>query len=157
MEQRWHLNQLIPVLCMGFLDHLVYQPKSLFNCALSVIIGIGVIIIGIIIICAPPSTGLDIETSYLVHICTYVPYKCTENIQWFCIVVFKWQPFWFFFICYPAHIGSHRDFISHILKYIIITYKHKRYNATTITYLLKFMSIFKKIHLPLTSLRHHVL
>ena len=28
----------------------------------------------------PPGTGLDIETSYLVHICTYVPNISTSNI-----------------------------------------------------------------------------
>ena len=27
-----------------------------------------------------PGTWLDIETSYLVHICTYVPHICTSNI-----------------------------------------------------------------------------
>ena len=40
---------------------------------------------------------------------------------------FKWQPFWYFsLICYPAHVGSHRDFISHVLKYLFFTYTHKR-------------------------------
>ena len=29
----------------------------------------------------PPGTGLDIETSYLVHICTYIPHICTSNIK----------------------------------------------------------------------------
>ena len=28
----------------------------------------------------PLGTGLDIETSYLVHICTYAPHICTSNI-----------------------------------------------------------------------------
>ena len=28
----------------------------------------------------PPGTGLDVETSYLVHICAYVPHICTSNI-----------------------------------------------------------------------------
>ena len=28
-------------------------------------------------------------------------------------LVFKWQPFWYFsLICYPAHVGSGREFIS---------------------------------------------
>ena len=59
--------------------------------------------------------------------------------------VSKWQLFWHFsLIYYPAHIGSHRDFISHILKYLIFTYIHKR-NNVTVTYFLKFMSILKKI------------
>ena len=32
-------------------------------------------------LCTPPSgTGLDIETSYLVHICTYIPHICSLNI-----------------------------------------------------------------------------
>ena len=28
----------------------------------------------------PPGTGLDIETSYLIHVCTCVPHICTSNI-----------------------------------------------------------------------------
>ena len=63
------------------------------------------------------------------------PQICTSYIY------FKWQPFEYFsLICYPAHIGSHRDFISHVLKYLFFTYTYKRTNAT-VTYFLKFMSI----------------
>ena len=58
---------------MCFLAHLVYQPKSLIQscfvhrhwCHLCT---------------PPPGTGLDIETSYLVYICTYIPHMCTSNI-----------------------------------------------------------------------------
>ena len=88
------------------------------------------------------------------HICP--PYI---HIKYLMILTcsFKWQPFWYFsLICYPVHTGNHRDFISHILKYLFFTYFHKRNNAI-VTYFLKFVSIFKKIHIPSTSLRHHVL
>ena len=55
-------------------------------------------------------------------------------------------------ICYPAHIDSHRDFISHVLKYLFFTYTHKRNNATA-----AFSEIYEhflKIHMLLTSLSH---
>ena len=40
-------------------------------------------------LCTPLlATGLNIETSYLVQMCTYAPHKCTSNIQWFWLVVF---------------------------------------------------------------------
>ena len=55
-----------------------------------------------------------------------------------------------FLICYTAYVDSHRDFISHILKYLLFNYTHKRNNAT-VTYFLIFMSIFLKIHILLTS------
>ena len=62
-----------------FLAHLVYQPKSLIQPCF---------------VChwrhwhhhrhrlctPPPGTGLDIETSHLVHTCTYVCHICTSNI-----------------------------------------------------------------------------
>ena len=59
------------------------STKALYNHALSIVV------IGIILhwhwhrrhLCTPPpGTWLDIETSYLVHICTYVPHICTSNI-----------------------------------------------------------------------------
>ena len=75
------------------------------------------------------------------HICTYI---CTSNIQWFWLVVFKWQPFWCFsLICCPAQIDSNRDFILHILMYLFFTFTHKRNNAT-VTFFQKFMNIFLK-------------
>ena len=95
----------------------------------------------------PPGTWLEIKNSYLVYLCTYVPHMCTSNIHWVRSVVFKWQPFWYFslicLICYPAHIDSHRDFISHALMYLFFTYTHKRNNGT-VTFVLKLMSIFLK-------------
>ena len=66
------------------------------------------------------------------HICP--PYM---HIKYLVILTysFKWQLFWYFpLICYPAHIGGCRDFILHILKYLLFTYVHKRNNAT-VTYL----------------------
>ena len=61
-----------------FMAHLVYQPRSLIqscfvrscrwhqhHCHLCT---------------APPATGLDIETSYLVYIFTYAPHICSSNI-----------------------------------------------------------------------------
>ena len=76
------------------------------------------------------------------HICLHI--YAHQIFSDFLIVVCKWQPFWYFSLnCYPAHISSHRDFISHILKYLFFTYTLKRNNAT-VTYFLKFMSIFFK-------------
>ena len=49
----------------------------------------------------------------------------------------------FFFDLLSAHVGSHRDFTSQILKYLFFTYIHKRKNAT-VTYFLKFVSMFLK-------------
>ena len=67
-------------LLFGFLAHLVYQPKSLIqSCFVRHCHCISISIV--IIICAhTPDTWLDIETSYLVHICTYVSHICTSNI-----------------------------------------------------------------------------
>ena len=65
---------------LHFLAHLVYQPKSLIQSCF-------------VhhhwcwhhwhwhLLCTPhPGIGLDIETSYLVYTCTYVPHICTLNI-----------------------------------------------------------------------------
>ena len=68
-----------------FLAHLVYQPKSLIQSCFVFCYCIG---IGVVLhwhwcwcLCTPsPGTGLYIETSYLVHICTWVPHVCTSNI-----------------------------------------------------------------------------
>ena len=64
---------------IGLLAHLVYQPKSLTHASC-----------GVVILCRwhqhwhlctpPHGTGLDIEASYLVHTCTYVPHMFTSNI-----------------------------------------------------------------------------
>ena len=102
----------------------------------------------------PPGTGLDKETSYLVYICTYVPHICTSNIKWFQLVVFKWQSFWYFsLICHPAHIDSHRDFILHILMYLLFTYIHTRNNAT-VTFFSEIYKHFLKNHWLFTCQRH---
>ena len=100
-----------------------------------------------------PGTGLDIESSYLVHICTYVSHMYISNILWFWHVIFKWQLFCYFsLICYPVNIDSHRDFMSHLLKYLFFTYIHKRNNVTA-AFFLKFMRIFLK-SIDFTSLSH---
>ena len=54
---------------MLFLAHLVYQPKSLYNHALSIVVGVGVTVgigVGVIVCTVLLATWLDIETSYLV-------------------------------------------------------------------------------------------
>ena len=50
----------------------------------------------------------------------------------------------FFFDLLSSQIGSHRDFISHILMYLLFTYIHTRNNATVI-FFMKLISIFLKI------------
>ena len=102
-----------------FLAHLVYQPKSLtqsrfvsgrwhwrWHCGL----------------CTPPlATGLDIETSYLVYMCTCVPDTCAANILWFWLVIFKWQPFWILsLICCPAH--SETSYHTYLCISSLLTY-----------------------------------
>ena len=124
---------------LKFLAHLVYQPKSLIQSCF--------------VhhhwhrhhwrhLCTPPPViGLDIETSYLLCIYTYIPHICTLNIYWFWLVVFKWQPFWCFSWICSSHIDSLRDFILHILMYLFFTFIQKRNNAN-VPFFLKFMSIF---------------
>ena len=76
------------------------------------------------------------------HICP--PHMHIKYLVILTFVLFKWHQFWYFsLICYPAHFGSHRHFTSHILQYLFFTYIHKR-NHATITYFLKFISIFLK-------------
>ena len=62
---------------MGFWLIWFINQRALYNHALSIVVGIGIIVIGIVIVgvvCAhPTATGLDIETLYLVYICTYIP------------------------------------------------------------------------------------
>ena len=61
---------------------------------------------------------------------------------------------WYFpFICYPAHVDSHRDFTSYILEYLFFTYIDKRNNAT-VAFFSEIYEHFLKIHIHLTSLRH---
>ena len=60
------------------------NQRALYNYALSIVV------IGVVLCqcwhqhccpCTPsPDTWLDIETLYLVYICTYVPHICTSNI-----------------------------------------------------------------------------
>ena len=65
--------------------------------------------------CTPlPATGLDIDTLYLIQIGTlhmHIKYIVIISFYMTAILVL-------FFDCYPAHLGSHRDFISHILMYL---------------------------------------
>ena len=110
------------LLKMYFLAHLVFQPKSLIQSCF-------------VYWRHPASASASVHTSpwHMVrhrnficgihmHICP--PYMHIKYLMK--LVVFDWQPFWYFsLICYPAHIGSHRDFISHILKYLLFTYIHK--------------------------------
>ena len=51
----------------------------------------------------------------------------------------------FSLICYPADVDGHRDFISHILKYLFFTYKHKR-NNVTVAFFPEIYEHFPKIH-----------
>ena len=67
--------------------------------------------------------------------------------------IFSDSDWYFSLICYPVHTDSQSDFISRILMYPFFNYIHKENNAT-VTDLLKFMGIFLKIHVLLTSLRH---
>ena len=143
---------------MKFLAHLVYQPKSLIQscfvrrrrrhwyhrC-----------------LCTPPlATGLDIETSYLVYICTYAPHSPKYiHIKYLVILRCSFQMaviLLLFFYLLSCFKDRHRDVILHMLVYLFFTYIHKRNNAT-VTYFVKFMSIKKNIHILFTSLRHHVL
>ena len=118
------------------------EPYTIMNCR-------SFVVIGIVLhqrwhhhhLCTPPpGTWLDIEASYLVYLCT-----CAQQIFNDSDVVFKWQPFWYFsLICYPVHTGSHRDFTSHVFKYLFFSYIH-----ATVAYFLKFVRIFSKFTYPL--------
>ena len=75
-------------------------------------------------------------------------------IKYLVIFTFKRQPLWYFsLICCPAHTDSHRDFMLYILTYLLFTFIHKR-NNVTVTYFLKFMSIFLKFMYSFISSRH---
>ena len=87
-------------------------------------------------------TGLNIETSYLVYMHFFPLYM--DN-KYFVILAYSFLMAAILvlcsLICYPAHIDSHRDFILHTLMYIFFAYVYKRNNAT-VTYFLKFLSIY---------------
>ena len=55
------------------------EPYTIMLCPSCVIV-IGVVLHQQHLCTLPPGTWLDIETSYLVYICTYVPHVCTSNI-----------------------------------------------------------------------------
>ena len=76
----------------------------------------------------------------------------TEKYRvWLLLLVFKWQPFWYFsLICYPAHTDRHRDFILHILTYLFFTFIHKS-NSTNIAYFSEICEHFLEIHILFTS------
>ena len=74
----------------------------------------------------PFGTGLDIETSYLVYICTHL---CPSYVHIKYLVIltcsFKWQTCWYFSLtCYPAHTDSKTDFILHTYTYVSLLYLH---------------------------------
>ena len=76
-----HFAFHLSILCAFWFIWFINQ-RALYNHALP----IGVI--GVILhqhwchhLCTPPpGTWLDIEASYLVYLCTYVPHICTSNI-----------------------------------------------------------------------------
>ena len=53
------------------------------------------------------ATGLITETSYLGHLCTYVPSTCMWIIKPIQRVFFKWQPFYLISLC-----GSHDNMVK---------------------------------------------
>ena len=111
--------------------HLVYQPKSLYNHTLSLVVGVGIIVV----ICAHLLRHRVRCRNFILgihmHICP--PYM---HIKYLVILT-----------CRFSMAASHGDFISHILKYLFFTCIHKRNNAT-VTYFLKFMNIFFYLYTP---------
>ena len=109
------------------------EPYTIMLCLSCVVISIIVGIVWVHLL----ARGLNTETFIFdtqMHIKYLVILTCS----------FKWQPFWYFSLfCYPAHVDSHTNFISHVHMYLFCTFIHKRDNAT-VTDLLKFMSILKK-------------
>ena len=72
-----HIKYFVILTCSFWLIWLsTKEPYTIMNELSIVVISI---IIGII--CTPPpGTGLDVETSYFVNICTYMPHICMSNI-----------------------------------------------------------------------------
>ena len=60
-----------------FLAHLVYQPKSLIQSWIDRHVSSSLALSSVH---SSPSTWLDMETSYLVYLCTYIPYVCAYQI-----------------------------------------------------------------------------
>ena len=61
-----------------------FNQRAFFNHALSIVgLGIGIILHCRCLCTPPPGTGLDIETSYLVYMCTYVPHvpRCSRKLN----------------------------------------------------------------------------
>ena len=99
------------------LTHLVCKPKTQYNHALSD----GVVVV--IMFTALLTTGLDIETVYLVN------YKHGHQLFSDSDLVFIWRPFWYFsLICCLGHKDSHRDFILLIATLLA----HKRNKVTNL-------------------------
>ena len=101
------------------------------------------VIIIVICICTPLlATGLNIQPSYLVQMCIYIPHVI--HIKYLVILTCSFKmavSLVLYLIYYAAHINSHRGFILHTLMYLFFTYTLKR-NSATVTYFLKFMSIY---------------
>ena len=54
----------------------IKEPYTIMLCP-----SLALLALSCVVVCAPPpGTWLDIETSYLVHLRTYVPDICTSNI-----------------------------------------------------------------------------
>ena len=80
------------LLFFGSFGLLTKEPYTIMNCLLS----LASCIIGVLHhhLCTPPlGTGLDIETSILVDICTMSPIYAHQIFSDFYLGVFKWQPF----------------------------------------------------------------
>ena len=99
----------------------------------------------------PPGTGLDIETSYLVYICTFVPNICIcpqyMHIKYLVILTcsFLMTAILVLFFDLLSCPYSLRDLIFHILMYLFFTFIHKRNNATG-TFSSGIYEHFLKIH-----------
>ena len=104
-----------------FLAHLVYQKGLKQSC----------------FVCRPP-----VSSALASYVNTH-PRHRVRNRKFIFGMNMPICPWYFSLIFYPAHTDSCRDFIVHIPMYLFFTYIHKRNNAT-VTYFLKFMSIFLK-------------
>ena len=127
-----------------FLAHLVDQPKSLIQSCFVHRRWHPALVSMLVSSVHTSSWHVVIHRNYIfgIHTHIYPPFMHTKYLL-ILTCSFKIAAILLFFFDLLFCPYRHRDFILHILMYLFLTFIHKR-NNTTVTYFLKFMTIFLK-------------
>ena len=126
-----------------FLAHLVYQPKRLMQSCFVCCVSLLALVLVLTVQTSPIHRIIHRSFIFGTHVHLCPSYMYIKYLVILTCSFLNGSHFGTSLFCYPAHTDSHQDFMLHILMYPFFTFIHKRNNAT-VTFYLKFMSIFLK-------------